>query len=78
MTVVLRTQTTFPLIGGWVRGRAAGRLQTGSTWLVLDRTRPRARFSEDNRVIWDAPVGIGKTGTPTPEGRFRHPTAAAV
>jgi hypothetical protein len=55
---------------GWVRRGAVGRLHRVRAWLVIDRTRLRARFFEDNRAIWNAPVGIGKPGTPTPEGLF--------
>lgn len=55
---------------GWVRREALGRLHRVRAWLVIDRTRLRARFFEDNRAIWNAPVGIGKPGTPTPEGLF--------
>jgi L,D-transpeptidase catalytic domain len=55
---------------GWVRRGALGRLHRVRAWLVIDRTRFRMRFFQDNRALWNAPVGIGKPGTPTPEGLF--------
>ena len=55
---------------GWVRRGAVGRLHRIRAWLVIDRTRLRARFFDDNRAIWTAPIGIGKPSTPTPEGLF--------
>jgi hypothetical protein len=55
---------------GWVRRRALGRLHPVRAWLVIDRTRLRMQFFQDNRAIWNAPVGIGKPRSPTPAGLF--------
>jgi hypothetical protein len=55
---------------GWVRRGALGRLHRVRAWLVIDRTGLRMHFFQDNRAIWNAPVGIGKPRTPTPEGLF--------
>jgi hypothetical protein len=55
---------------GWVVHGALGPLQQVRTWLVIDRSRLRARFYDGNHALWSAPVGIGKPSTPTPTGLF--------
>jgi L,D-transpeptidase catalytic domain len=55
---------------GWVVHGALGSLHQVHTWLVIDRSRLRARFYERNRALWSAPVGVGKPSIPTPTGLF--------
>lgn len=55
---------------GWVVHAALGTLHAVRTWLVIDRSRLRARFYERNHEVWSAPVGIGKPSTPTPTGLY--------
>src|SRR2546427_326213 len=55
---------------GWVVHGALGSLHRVRTWLVIDRARLRAKFYKRNRVLWSAPVGIGKPSTPTPTGLY--------
>jgi hypothetical protein len=55
---------------GWVRERALGPLYRVRTHLVVDSSKLRATLHENGRKIWSAPVGIGKSSTPTPTGRF--------
>jgi L,D-transpeptidase catalytic domain len=55
---------------GWVVHGALSPLKKVRTWLVIDRTRLRAKFFKDNRSIWSAPIGVGKPSTPTPNGLF--------
>ncbi|MDA0171653.1 L,D-transpeptidase family protein [Solirubrobacter taibaiensis] len=55
---------------GWVPRAYLGRLRTVRTALEIDRSRQRAWLRRAGRVVWSAPIGIGKRGTPTPAGRF--------
>lgn len=55
---------------GWVPVDMLGPLTTVRTQLVIDRTAKRATLYRSGRRIWEAPVGIGKSGTPTPRGNF--------
>jgi hypothetical protein len=55
---------------GWVRESAMGPLYRVGTRLVVDRSDLRASLYKHGRKIWSAPVGIGKSSTPTPEGHF--------
>jgi hypothetical protein len=55
---------------GWVRADALSDLYVVRTQLVIDRTMKRATLFKDGRRVWQAPVGIGKVGTPTPRGKF--------
>jgi hypothetical protein len=55
---------------GWVVHGALGGLHRVTSWLVIDRSRLRARFLERGRTTWSAPVGIGTQSTPTPHGLF--------
>src|SRR5205809_352925 len=55
---------------GLGRPRRARRLAQGHSWLVIDRSRLRARFLERGRTTWSAPVGVGKQSTPTSHGLF--------
>jgi hypothetical protein len=55
---------------GWVPRAALSRLGAVDTWLVVDRRRLTARLVRNGRVVFRAPVAIGKASTPTPPGRF--------
>jgi len=55
---------------GWVPADMLSGLYVVRTRLVIERARTRATLYKDGRVIWRAPVGIGKASTPTPYGRF--------
>jgi L,D-transpeptidase catalytic domain len=55
---------------GWVRRSALGPPYRVRTLLVVDRRRLRATLYKRGRRIWRAPVGVGKSSTPTPAGRF--------
>jgi lipoprotein-anchoring transpeptidase ErfK/SrfK len=55
---------------GWVREESLGPLQTVKTQLVVDRRRLRATLFRNGRKVFRAPVGVGKSSTPTPGGRF--------
>jgi hypothetical protein len=55
---------------GWIRQEAVSDLVAVRTWLIVDRRRLRARLVRDGRVVFRAPVAVGKPSTPTPAGRF--------
>lgn len=55
---------------GWVPADMLSQLYVVRTKLLIDRTRKRATLYKDGRKVWQAPVGIGKAGTPTPRGNF--------
>ncbi len=55
---------------GWVQRDSLGGLRVVRTRLVIGRRALRATLYKNNRIIWSARVGIGKTGTPTPLGDF--------
>ena len=55
---------------GWVPAEMLSQLHVVRTQLVIDRTAKRAELYRSGRLIWQAPVGIGKAGTPTPRGDF--------
>jgi L,D-transpeptidase catalytic domain len=55
---------------GWVRREALGAVHTTRTAVVVDRRRLQLRLYRKGRLVWRAPVGIGKRRTPTPRGRF--------
>lgn len=55
---------------GWVPADALGSLYVVRTQLVIDRTTKRATLFKDGRRVWQAPVGIGRIGAPTPRGKF--------
>ncbi|MEA2150976.1 MAG: hypothetical protein QOD69_2806 [Solirubrobacteraceae bacterium] len=55
---------------GWVRSESLSQLYVVRTRLVIDRGGLRATLFETGKRIWQAPVGIGKPGTPTPRGVF--------
>lgn len=55
---------------GWVQRGALGTLHLVSGHLHVDEARLRATLYRDGRVIFSAPVGVGKASTVTPTGRF--------
>ncbi len=55
---------------GWVREGSVGPLQRVTTALVVNRRTLRATLYRNGRKIFKAPVGVGKSSTPTPRGRF--------
>jgi len=55
---------------GWVERRMLGAYETVTTHLVVDRQHLSATLYRGGRVVFKAPVGIGTTSSPTPEGEF--------
>jgi hypothetical protein len=55
---------------GWVPRGALGGYGTVLTHLVVDRSRRTATLLHAGRPVLRAPVGIGRTGSPTPAGEF--------
>ena len=54
----------------WVSRRELGGYQFVHTKLVVDRERFTATLFYDGRVVFRAPVGVGKPDAPTPRGNF--------
>ena len=57
---------------GWVPQSSLGPLHTDHTQLRIDTTALRATLYDNGKVVWSAPVGIGKPGTTTPHGQLTH------
>ena len=55
---------------GWVPQESMSDLRVVRTRLVIARGALRATLFKNNKAIWTARVGIGKSGTPTPLGDF--------
>ena len=55
---------------GWVLDEMVGQFYIVRTLLVIDRRKLRATLYKGGKKIWNARVGIGKRGTPTPRGQF--------
>jgi hypothetical protein len=55
---------------GWVRRSALLGFHVVRKALVIDRTALRARLYDNGRLIFNAPVGVGRPSLPTPAGRF--------
>lgn len=55
---------------GWVDRDDLGPLFEVTTMLRIDRHALRATLYRSGRPIWTSRVGIGKTATPTPAGRY--------
>ena len=55
---------------GWVPQPALGKLHLVRTRLVVDRRTAHATLYREGKVIFRAPVGVGKPSTPTPAGHF--------
>ena len=58
-------------VTGWVEASALGPLHVVGGRLVVSRSRLRATlYDQAGRVVWSAPVGIGRPSLPTPAGHF--------
>lgn len=55
---------------GWVPAGALGEMHVTREYMRVDRERLRATLYRAGRVIWSAPVGVGRPGDPTPTGLF--------
>jgi len=55
---------------GWVPAGALGELHVTHEYLRIDRERFRAALYRRGRLIWSAPVGVGRPSLPTPAGHF--------
>jgi lipoprotein-anchoring transpeptidase ErfK/SrfK len=54
----------------WVSRRALGGYHFLHTRLVVERERLRATLFDNGRPIFSAPIGIGRSESPTPAGEF--------
>jgi len=55
---------------GWVPRGSLDAFNTANTELVVSRTAKRVTLYRAGRLIFQAPVGVGKPSTPTPPGHF--------
>ncbi len=55
---------------GWVPRQSLGAYTVIRTRLILDRRRLRAKLVRGGKVLFRAPIGIGKAKWPTPRGDF--------
>jgi len=55
---------------GWVERNALGPFHLTHLLLVVNREGLRMYVYDRGRLIWSAPVGVGKPSTPTPTGHF--------
>jgi hypothetical protein len=55
---------------GWVFADVMNPLNVVRTQLTISRRSKRAILRNNGRVVWQAPVGVGKASTPTPTGDF--------
>ncbi|MEY2443364.1 MAG: hypothetical protein QOJ46_2790 [bacterium] len=55
---------------GWVPLDMMSQLYVVRTQLTISRAAKKATLRKNGRVVWQAPVGVGKSGTPTPTGNF--------
>jgi L,D-transpeptidase catalytic domain len=55
---------------GWLPRRALGGYAAVRTRLVIDLDRLTATLHRGGHPIFRAPVGVGRTGSPTPRGEF--------
>ena len=55
---------------GWVPRLSLDKFHAVSTFLLVDRKRLRATLYRAGHRVFSAPVGVGKSGTPTPSGNF--------
>jgi lipoprotein-anchoring transpeptidase ErfK/SrfK len=53
---------------GWVPREALGEFHLIHTQLIVDRRTLRATLFKNGKKIFQAPVGVGKSSTPTPGG----------
>ena len=57
-------------LAGWVEAEALGELHITTEHLRVNRELLRATLYRGGRVIWSAPVGVGRPSSPTPAGHF--------
>ena len=55
---------------GWVPRVAMRKLRVLTTSLEIDKRALKARLFRDGREIWTSSIGVGASGTPTPDGRY--------
>jgi hypothetical protein len=55
---------------GWVPADMLSQLYVVRTQLTISLSAKKATLRKGGRVVWSAPVGVGKSGTPTPKGNF--------
>ncbi len=55
---------------GWVKRDALGAFHLTHLLVVVDRQRLQILLYRSGRLVWSAPVAVGKPSTPTPPGRF--------
>jgi hypothetical protein len=55
---------------GWVAREGLGEFHLIHTQLTIDRRKLRATLYKNGKKIFSAPVGVGKSSTPTPGGKF--------
>src|SRR4051794_21710150 len=55
---------------GWVPREGLGEFHLIHTQLVVNRKSLRATLYKNGKKIFSAPVGVGKSSTPTPGGKF--------
>jgi hypothetical protein len=55
---------------GWVRVEDLDTFHVTHVQIVVNRSRLRMYFFARGRLVWSAPVAVGKSSTPTPAGHF--------
>jgi hypothetical protein len=55
---------------GWVPADVLNPLNAVRTQLTVVRRTKKAILRNNGRIVWQAPIGIGKSSTPTPTGNF--------
>lgn len=55
---------------GWVERNALGAFHLTHLLVVVNREHLRLHFYDDGRLLWSAPVAVGKPSSPTPAGHF--------
>ena len=55
---------------GWVPADMLSQLYVVRTQLTISRRNKKPTLRRNGRVVWSAPVGVGKSSTPTPTGNF--------
>lgn len=63
---------------GWVRRQDLDSFQLTHTLIVVNRERLRLYVFRQGRLIWSAPIAVGKPSTPTPAGHFWIREAFAI
>ena len=57
-------------VTGWVPADALSEPHVTHEYLRVNRELLRATLYDDGRVIWSAPIGVGRPSLPTPAGHF--------